>query len=160
MKELSPEDRLREFTDLFADTFKAHWGFMPLSYSENEVFFAAMAETSLLETSVVAFREGKSVGFLFNPSDDPSHAILAPGRRLDDSEKLNVLGVGVREAARGQGVSYAMAGYSYLELVQRGWTHLSYTGVLDDNWPSRHTGERLGCQVCANYVVYRRNFRR
>jgi hypothetical protein len=31
--------------------------------------------------------------------------------------------------------------------------------VLDDNWPSRRTGEKLGAQVCANYLVYRRNFR-
>jgi hypothetical protein len=49
-----------------------------------------------------------------------------------------------------------MASYAYLELVDRGATHLSYTLVLDDNWPSRRTGERLGGYVCGNYMVYRR----
>ena len=29
-----------------------------------------------------------------------------------------------------------------------------------DNWPSRRTAERLGAEVCANYVAYRRNLRR
>ena len=43
-----------------------------------------------------------------------------------------------------------------LELVRRGQTYLSYTLVLDDNWPSRRTAERLGAYVCANYMVYRR----
>ncbi len=158
-KELTPEDRTREFTDLWNDTFKAHWGFSPFSYDEMAMLFAAMAETSLLETSVVAYKDEESVGFVFNASDDPSHAVLATGRSLDDSEKLNVLAIGVREAGRGQGVNYAMVGYSYLELARRGWTHLSYTLVRDDNWPSRRTGERLGCQVCANYLIHRRNFR-
>ena len=42
--------------------------------------------------------------------------------------------------------------------MQGGATHLSYTLVLDDNWPSRRTAEKLGAHVCANYMVYRRNF--
>jgi hypothetical protein len=53
-----------------------------------------------------------------------------------------------------------MAGYAFLELARRGWTHLSSTLVLDDNWPSRRTGEGLGASLCANYVAYRRNFGR
>ena len=71
-----------------------------------------------------------------------------------------MLAIGVREQARGRGVNYAMAGYGFLELARRGRTHLSYTLVLDHNWPSRRTGEGLGCELCANYVAYRRNFRR
>ena len=49
---------------------------------------------------------------------------------------------------------------SFLELAKRARTHLSYTLVLDDNWPSRRTGEGLGRELCGNYVAYRRNFRR
>jgi hypothetical protein len=159
-RELAPDDRVREFTDLWADTFKLHWGFSHFNTSEIGLLFEALAETSLLDTSVVAYRDGQSAGFVFNASDKPDHAVLAPGRSLDHSERLNVLAIGVRESARGQGLNYAMAGYSYLELARRGWTHLSYTMVLDDNWPSRRTGEGLGCEVCANYLVYRREFRR
>jgi hypothetical protein len=114
----------------------------------------------VLDTSCVAYLDGEPVGFVWNPSDDFNSAILMPGRTLDDSEKLNTLGIGVCESARGRGLNYAMAGFSYLELARRGWTHLSYTQVLDDNWPSRRTGEGLGAKICANYLVYRRPLRR
>jgi len=80
-------------------------------------------------------------------------------RSIQESEKLNILGIGVRSAQRGKGVNLAMAYYALLELIRRGATWLSYTMVLDDNWPSRRTGEKLGAKVCANYLVYRRNFR-
>jgi hypothetical protein len=36
-----------------------------------------------------------------------------------------------------------------------GNTHVSYTMVVDDNWSSRRTAEKLGGRVCANYLVYR-----
>ena len=85
-------------------------------------------------------------------------AILKPGRKLEDNERLNFLGIGVLEEARGRGVNLAMASYSYLHMIRSGSKYLSYTLVLDDNWPSRRTAEKLGAKVCANYVTYRRNF--
>jgi hypothetical protein len=157
-RDLEPEERVREFTDTFNDTFKTHWGWVPFTQSEMEFLFDAFGESSILDTSVIAYLDGESAGFITVASDDPGHALLESGRQLDDSEKLNFLGIGVREGFRGRGVNYAMAAYSFLELARRGWTHLSYTLVLDDNWASRRTGERLGCEVCANYLVYRRNF--
>ena len=111
-------------------------------------------------SSVFALSAGEPVGFCFVMPDDPSHAGLAPGRALRPSEKLNTLAIGVRRPARGRGVNFAMAAHGYLELVRQGWTHLSYTLVLDDNWPSRRTGEGLGASLCANYVAYRRDLRR
>ena len=51
------------------------------------------------------------------------------------------------------------AGLRRAEIASRGWTHLSYTLVVDDNWPSRRTGEGLGAKVCANCLVYRRGVR-
>ena len=49
-----------------------------------------------------------------------------------------------------------MSAYSFLELVRRGQTYVSFTLVLDDNWPSRRTAEKLGAAVCAHYVTYAR----
>ncbi len=50
----------------------------------------------------------------------------------------------------------ALASHAFLTLAQRGASHVSYTLVLDDNWPSRRTAEKLGAEVCASYVAYRR----
>jgi GNAT superfamily N-acetyltransferase len=116
-------------------------------------------ESPVLDTSVFALLDGRPVGFCFVIPDDPSHAGFAAGRVQRPSEKLNILAIGVRQPARGRGVNYAMAGYAFLELVRRGSSHVSYTLVLDDNWPSRRTGEGLGGSLCANYVAYRRELR-
>jgi GNAT superfamily N-acetyltransferase len=156
-----PEDgRAKLLADLWNETFRAHWGWTPLIGEEVALFFMLLEMVGVLDTSVVAYEGDEPVGMLFVAQDMPELVELAPGRVLDASEKMNLLAIGVREKARGRGVNYAMASYALLELVRRGLTWLSYTLVLDDNWPSRRTAEGLGAKVCANYLVYRRNFRR
>jgi hypothetical protein len=49
-----------------------------------------------------------------------------------------------------------MAAQSFLRMARMGMRHAGYTLVLDDNWPSRHTAERLEARVTANFVTYRR----
>jgi hypothetical protein len=72
--------------------------------------------------------------------------------RIDDQQSGHF-----RALPRPEG-NLAMAAYAYRELVRRG-AKLSNTLVLNDNWPSRRTAEKLGAFVCANYIVYRRNVR-
>jgi len=148
----------RELSEIWNETFASHFGWCPLSPEITALF--VQEGSSALETSVFALEAGRPIGFCFVLPDDASHATLAPGRVLRPSERLNILAIGVKKPARGRGINYAMAAYGFLELVRQGWTHLSYTLVLDDNWPSRRTGEGLGGSLCANYVAYRRNFRR
>jgi GNAT superfamily N-acetyltransferase len=160
LKDIPDARRVTDFTETWKDTFKTHWGFTPLSKDEISLLFEAFKPVGVFDASVIAYHNGASVGMLFVVPEVTATAILKPGRVLMDSEKLNILAIGVRESARGQGVNLAMAGYAYLELVRRGAKYLSYTLVVDDNWPSRRTAEKLGAFVCANYMVYRRNFRR
>ena len=157
IRELEREERARLLSELWNETFASHWGWTPLSPEITALF--VRNDSDGLDTSVFAFAEGEPVGFCFVIPDDPSHASFAAGRALRPHEKLNLLAIGVRKPARGRGVNYAMAGHAFQELARRGWTHVSYTLVLDDNWPSRRTGEGLGAELCANYVAYRRNFR-
>ncbi len=155
-----PEDRrVAEFTATFNEAFRTHWGWTPYVEAEVASLFAGIVRIGGLDTSVMAYDQGEPVGVLLLTPEHTTDVILQAGRTLHDSEKLNVLAIGVREAARGRGVNLAMASYGFLELVRRGASYLSYTLVLDDNWPSRRTAEKLGATICANYVVYRRNFR-
>jgi GNAT superfamily N-acetyltransferase len=160
VKDVPPVERARVFTEVWNETFAAHWGWSPFAADEVALFFAAFEGSGILDTSVLAYAGDDPIGMLLVAADEPSHAMLAPGRVLADAEKLNILAIGVRQRARGRGVNYAMAAYAFLELARRGQTHVSYTLVLDDNWPSRRTGEGLGASLCANYLAYRRNFRR
>jgi GNAT superfamily N-acetyltransferase len=159
LKDVSDARRVIDFTNTWKETFKTHWGFTPLSEDEIALLLEGFKPAGVFDTSVIAYHNGAPVGMLFVVPEVTATATLKPGRVLNDSEKLNILAIGVRESARGQGVNLAMAAYAYLELVRRGAKYLSYTLVLDDNWPSRRTGEKLGAFVCANYMVYRRNFR-
>jgi len=158
--EVAPGRRMRQFTELWNDAFKAHWGVGPFTVEELTLLFDAFTASGVLETSVLAYRGDEPVGVLWVVPETSAAAVVKPGRSLADSEKLNFLGIGVHESARGRGVNLAMASYAFLELIRRGARYLSYTLVLDDNWPSRRTAEKLGAFICANYMVYRRNFRR
>ncbi|HYB90164.1 MAG TPA: hypothetical protein VEC38_03870 [Candidatus Binataceae bacterium] len=159
LKDVPAARRVKEFTATNNEAFKRHWGYIMATKEENAELFEILAPGGALETSVLAYRGDDPVGALLVVPDMSSGATLSAGRELKDSEKLNMLGIGVLERARGQGVNLAMASYAYLELIRRGAKYLSYTLVLDDNWPSRRTAVKLGASVCANYLVYRRNFR-
>jgi GNAT superfamily N-acetyltransferase len=159
-RDIPPERRVRHLTDVWNDTFRAHFGWSPFSTAEVSLLLAGFEPAGALDLTVLAYEGDEPIGMCLVAADDPRHAVLAPGRSLRDDERLNILAIGVRERARGRGVNYAMAAHGFLELARRGHTHVSYTLVLDDNWPSRRTGEGLGASVCANYLTYRRNFRR
>jgi GNAT superfamily N-acetyltransferase len=160
LQEIPEARRVQEFTDTFNNAYKAHWGWTLPTVDEVALLLDAFTPLGILETSVVAYHAGTPVGMTFALPDLTGTALLKPGRVLQDCEKLGHFGLGVCESARGRGVNLAMAAYAYLEFVRRGARYLSYTLVVDDNWPSRRTAEKLGAGVCANYMVYRRNFRR
>ena len=160
LSKVAEDQRVRQFTDTFNRSFANHWGFSPWTEAELELLVGTMGPLGMLDCSVLAYRDEQPVGFLWVVPELSMMAATAPGRELRPDERLNFLGIGVLDEARGRGVNLAMAGFAYLELASRGATHVSYTLVVDDNWPSRRTAEKLGAAVCANYVVYRRNFRR
>jgi GNAT superfamily N-acetyltransferase len=150
--------RVADFAPAFNEAFHDHWGYVAMPEAAFAEFFALFEVVGGLDTSVIAYRSGEVVGTLMCAPEQTALAVLRPGCQLKDAEKLNFLGIGVRETARGRGVNMAMASYAYLKLIESGARFLSYTLVVDDNWPSRRTAEKLGAKVSANYVVYRRDF--
>jgi GNAT superfamily N-acetyltransferase len=156
--EVPADRRLHDFTDTWNAAFQTHWGMTPTSAAEFEEIFAFAGTRGMYELSVLAYLGDKPVGVVWTAPEFSALARLAPGRELAPSERLSFFGLGVRDEARGKGVNLAMAAHSYLEQHRRGATHVSYTMVLEDNWPSRRTAEKLGGRVRANYLVYRRDF--
>ncbi|MDO8432892.1 MAG: hypothetical protein Q7S58_10845 [Candidatus Binatus sp.] len=159
LKDVPESRRLNDFEPTWNQAFSRHWGMTPFSRGEMSFLFDYFSISGGLETSVLAYKDGAPVGALMVTPPNVEGVILKPGRTLADHEKLNFLGIGVLEAGRGRGVNLAMAAYSYLRLIRNGSKYLSYTLVLDDNWPSRRTAEKLGAKICANYITYRRDLR-
>jgi hypothetical protein len=155
-----PRDvRTEHWLTVWNEAFWHHWGTAPMTAKGHEALASFLEGFGMGETSVIAYTADEPVGVVWVVPELAS-SLASASRQLRGEDKVNFLGIGVREQARGRGVNMAMASYAYLELVKRGSTHVSYTLVLDDNWPSRRTGEKLGGKICANYMVYRRNFGR
>ena len=153
----APEDRRpADFSGTWEDAFQAHWGMSPMSEGEfADASCIRRPRRHVMDASVLAYDGDDAVGVVWSLPDLSGLAVTHADRQIMPNERLNFLAIGVREAARGRGVNLAMAAKCYLGLVERGATHLSYTMVLDDNWPSRRTAEKLGARVCANYLVSR-----
>ncbi len=160
LRDVPAGDLVSQFVGVWNTAFDKHWGAAPFTEGEFGLLVDVLGPLGMLDLSVMAMRDGEPVGVLWVNPELTGIAVCAEGRTIRPDERLNTLGIGVLEQARGKGVNMAMAAYAYLQLVKQGYTHLSYTLVLDDNWPSRRTGERLGGYVCANYMVYRRNLGR
>jgi GNAT superfamily N-acetyltransferase len=159
LRNLDADQRAADFAATWNDAFSRHWGHTPTTPAEFS-FLLRMLETSgVLDASAIAYQHGQPVGAVWVVPESSASARLSRGRVLHDSERLNVFAIGVREPARGKDVNLALGAHAYLELVRRGAKSVSYTLVLDDNWPSRRTAEKLGGRIRANYVTYRRNFR-
>ena len=160
LQDVAADRLVREFVAVWNEAFARHWGAAPFTEDEFSLLVDVLGPMGMLDLSVMAYKDDEPVGVLWVNPELTALAVTNGEREIRDDERLNTLGIGVLEQARGRGVNLAMSAYSYLELVKRGYTHVSYTLVLDDNWPSRRTAERLGAYVCANYMVYRRNLGR
>src|SRR5256712_5057555 len=105
-----------DFTGTWNEAFKAHWAHVPFTAAEHATMMQSLEPLGALETSVIAYRDGRPAGVVWATSGPTAIALTNPGREIGDSERLNFLGIGVREEHRGRGVNMAMAGYAYLEL--------------------------------------------
>ena len=158
--EAEPGHRARTSRRYGRPAFAHHWGTSPGSLAEWQQVFDRTGPIGAQETSTLAYRGDEPVGATICLPDISGHTTVVGDRQLSDEERLNLFGIGVVESARGTGLNLAVAARSYLELAKRGQTHISYTLVVDDNWPSRRTAEKLGAWVCGNYLVYRRDLTR
>jgi hypothetical protein len=159
-------DRLDEETRLFDrllnETFARHWGAPPFTVAQMEGMTVGMKEVLIPEFLWFAEVRGEAVGFVYSLPDvnQAIHAARVAALRgepaFDAIDRGVLLIIGVLEAHRGRGMNLALAAKSYLAMIARGYTSASYTTVLDDNWPSRRTAERLGGRVTRNFIIYRR----
>ena len=167
-------DRLEEegkaFAALANETFSGHWGFMPLSDAVMRAFYVDFKDLLIPELLVFAEVDGQRVGFVYSLPD--LNQALHPMRdkvleenfpefqeRFQKIDRAALLIIGVKQEFRGRGINLAIAAHSYLAMIARGIKTASYT-VLDDNWPSRRTVEKLGGRVARNFNAYRREISR
>ena len=161
-------DRLEQEAALYGrvmnESFSQHWGMMAFP---DEHFKGLAAKRAVVpEFQVFAEAGGQLVGVVSSPPN-VNQALLAARRGgfgVDSPEYVQawekidhgiLLTIGVNKEFRGRGIAAALAAKSYLAMYERGYKLASYTPVLDDNWASRRTAEKVGGRVVRNYVIYR-----
>jgi GNAT superfamily N-acetyltransferase len=161
------EEETETFTDLVNETFHAHWGFMPLSAAVMSGLTVGLKDFLVADFTAFAEIEGQTAGFVYSLPDlnQAFHRMRGKDleanfpelqQRLQNIDHGVLLIIGVKQEYRGRGINLAMAAKSYLAMIKRGYKTGSYTVVLDDNWPSRRTAEKLGARVTRNFNVYRK----
>jgi GNAT superfamily N-acetyltransferase len=164
-------DRLEEETETFAalgnDSFSDHFGFMPLPIAVYHGLTLGLKDLLVDEFTVFAEVDGQAVGFVYSLPDLNQALHTMKGKAIEENfeefqQHLNAIDhgalliIGVKRDYRGRGINLAMAAKSYLAMIDRGYKTGSYTVVMDDNWPSRRTAEKLGGRVTRNFNVYRK----
>lgn len=168
-------DQLDKETEAFMrignEAFKAHWGFMPLTKEVYKGLTFGLKEFLVSDFTLFAEVDGHIVGFVYSLPDLNQALHRMRGKNLEENfsefqqhlkeiDHGALLIIGVQESYRGRGINLALAAKSYLAMIERGYKTGSYTLVMDDNWPSRRTAEKLGARVTRNFNVYRKELTR
>jgi GNAT superfamily N-acetyltransferase len=164
-------NHLEEETEVFGalanETFSAQFGFMPLPIAVMRGFTVGLKDFLVADFMTFAEVDGQAVGFAYS-LPDLNQALHAMKRKtLEENfdefqQHLNAIDhgvlliIGVKRDYRGRGINLALAAKSYLGMIDRGYKTGSYTVVLDNNWPSRRTAEKLGGRVTRNFNLYRK----
>ncbi|HKQ50625.1 MAG TPA: GNAT family N-acetyltransferase [Phycisphaerae bacterium] len=155
------------FCEINNECFARHWGIPQFTVEELSGLTVGLRDFLVADFTGFAEVGGEIVGYVYATPDlnqafhamkgkDPAADADEFQRRLGKTDHGMLLIIGVRKPWRGRGINLALAARSYLAMIDRGYKSASYTLVLDDNWPSRRTAEKLGGQVARNFVVYRR----
>jgi hypothetical protein len=140
---------------------------MPLTTAVMSGLTLGLQDFLLADFTAFAEVEGQAAGFVYSLPDLNQAFHRMRGKEiganlpelqqhLQNIDHGVLLIIGVKQAYRGRGINLAMAAKSYLAMIERGYQTGSYTVVLDDNWPSRRTAEKLGARVTRNFNVYRK----
>ncbi len=161
------EEESAAFASLCNETFSEHWGFMPLPDAVMRGLTVEFRDFLIPEFTGFAEVDGQRVGFVYSFPDlnqalhsmrdkDVGENFPEFQQRFLEIDHGVLLIIGVKKEFRGRGINLALAAHSYLGMIERGYKTASYTVVLDDNWPSRRTAEKLGARVTRNFNVYRK----
>jgi len=148
---LSDETAL--FLELYNHTFAEHWGAPQFSFDQVAGLTEGLREMLVPEWLWFAEVDGETAGVVYSLPD------MNRAFHGHPQDHGMLLCIGVKRSFRGRGVNLALASASYLAMMASGCRSASYTIVLDDNWPSRRTAEKLGGRVARSFNVYRRDFR-
>jgi hypothetical protein len=161
------EEESATFLNIYNETFFDHWGAPQFTLPEMLEFTLGLKDFLVADFTWFAEVDEQTIGGVLSLPDLNQAFHKMKGKVIEENfpEFLQalkaidhgvLLTIGVQRQFRGQGINLALAAKSYLAMIERGYKSASYTTVLDINWPSRRTAEKLGARIERNFVVYRK----
>ncbi|HYP62617.1 MAG TPA: dATP pyrophosphohydrolase [Acidocella sp.] len=165
------KEEIRNVTDIFNDAWSGNWGFVP--WTETEADYIAKALKPLLDPKLTSLveRNGEPVGFMIGLPNlneairDLQGKMLPFGwakllwrLKLSGVKTARVPLMGVRRAAAhdviGGLLPFLMIDMVRKEALQKGFTHIELSWILEDNLPMRRMNESLGAKAYKTYRIY------
>jgi GNAT superfamily N-acetyltransferase len=158
---------LRIFFDLYNDSFRDVWGFVPISWYEFRDRAGAYRSFLIPELALVAEVAGEPAGFSLTLPDVNTALPVANGRlwpfgwlrvsraiRAIDQGRFVLLGV--RPGRTGRGIGALLAYQTYQTLRRLGWKKLELSLVQVTNAQVRRVIEAFACPSAKTYRLYSR----
>ena len=151
--------------EIYNASWEQNWGFVPLTDAEFTFKAARLAPLIVEELTLIAERSGCPIGFMlslpdYNQALKPLEGRLWPfgwlrfrlGMRKIRMGRTVLLGV--KREYRGQGIETTMMVPSFRWALERGFTGLEQSWVVEDNRPVQRDLELLGAKVYKKYRLY------
>src|SRR5207237_5323898 len=97
LRDVPASRRVAEFTELWSDTFKAHWGFTPFSEGEISLLAELQGPVGMLDLSLIAYEGTRPVGVPWVMPEISGIAALAPRRAHAPADTLTFPATGRAE---------------------------------------------------------------
>jgi len=151
--------------EIYNASWKDNWGFVPLTDAEFNFKAERLASLIVEELALMAERAGEPIGFMlslpdYNQALRPLNGRLWPlgwlrfrrGVRAIRSGRVMLLGV--KREYRARGIETLMLLRSFRWALERGFTNLELSWVLEDNRPMQRYLDVLGAWVYKRYRLY------
>ncbi len=156
--------------EIYNASWEDNWGFVPLTDAEFTFKASRLAPLIVEDLALIAERSGSPIGFIlslpdYNQALKPLKGHLWPfgwlrfrlGVRKIRTGRTVLLGV--KKEYRGRGIETTMLVPSFRWALERGFTGLEQSWVVEDNRPVQRDLELLGARVHKRYRLYEKPLR-
>jgi GNAT superfamily N-acetyltransferase len=164
------EAEVARLKEIYNASWEDNWGFVPLTDAEFAFKARRLAPLLVEDLALMAERSGEPIGLMLNLPDynealRPLHGRLWPlgwlrfRLGLGKIRSGRTILLGVKREYRSRGIETIMLMRSFRWCLDRGFTSLEQSQVLDDNRMMQRSLERLGARVYKKYRVYEKPLR-
>lgn len=158
-------ESMRGFRDVYNSAWQHNWGFIPMSEDELEYSAKRLKPLVIPDMTIVAEKDGASVGFLgmlpdFNFVLRKMQGKLNPitlAKALYFSKKipdLRMLLLGIKAEYRNRGVDAILFREAFKGVKRGKYQRVEFSWILEDNIPIIRMVEMIGGRLYKRYRIY------